>query len=264
MDSNSGDQVLYQLLPFGIQNKVSFLLNPPSCDKDWKALAAEFGFTIEEVNSISCANDPTMQLFRHWEIKYEKRLALSFVLDSLKHIGRDDAIDDINEYINNNRNIEISSDTLQVSTSLSGDFTRLDEYDVFISYAKDDIEFAKLIVQHLEEKSKFKVCIDIRDFLPGYNNLEQIYSVIEKKCRKVIVILSPNFNKSRDCDLQAKIALSFSFESQKHKVIPILYEKCEIPHVLKYLTRLDYNDPYTKSYFWPRLINAINVQYTST
>ncbi|XP_065681416.1 myeloid differentiation primary response protein MyD88-A-like [Hydra vulgaris] len=259
MDCINKDQILYQSLPSSIWRQVSFLLNPICDGKDWKALAAVFNFTMEEVNGLSIACDPTMELFKYYEVKYDKKVTLCYVIESLQYIGRKDVVDDIFEYINNNNFIENDNQGLQYPITHVGNFTLNDNYDVFISYAKDDISFAKLIKNRLEKENGFKVCIDYCDFLPGYNPFEQVCSVIIEKCKKVIVILSPNFNKSSYCQTHAKIASSSLLEGNKHKVIPILYEKCEIPLVLKYFSRLDCTDPHTSSYFWPCLIKAINV-----
>ncbi|XP_065660881.1 myeloid differentiation primary response protein MyD88 isoform X3 [Hydra vulgaris] len=258
MDCINKDQLLYQSLSYPIMSQVSFLLNPICDNKDWRALAGVFDFTMEEVNGLLSACDPTMELFKYYELKYGKKVTLSYVIESLNNIGRKDVVQDIFKYINDNNFIENDNQDLQCSITHVSNFTLNDNYDVFISYAKDDINFAKLIKNRLENEYGYKVCIDYCDFLPGYNPFEQLCSVIEEKCRKVIVILSPNFNKSNNCQTQAKIALSLSFEFNKNKVIPILYKKCEMPRILKLLTRLDCTDPNTTPYFWTRLITAIN------
>ena len=85
-----------------------------------------------------------------------------------------------------------------------------ENYDVFISYARADKEFAKEILEVLENKFHITACIDYRDFLPGVNKLEQIAQVIEKQCRTVIVIYSEDYFNCELCDYQAKIAMSFS------------------------------------------------------
>ncbi|XP_047132228.1 myeloid differentiation primary response protein MyD88 isoform X2 [Hydra vulgaris] len=260
MDCINKDQILNQSLLYPIMSQVSFLLNPICDGKDWRALAGVFDFTMEEVNILSSACDPTMELFKYYESKYGKKVTFTYVIESLQNIGRKDITLEIYKYTNDNNFIENKNQDLQYSVTQVNNFTLNNSYDVFISYAKDDISFAKLIKNRLENENGFKVCIDYCDFLPGYNPFEQICSVIEEKCRKVIVILSPNFNESNNCQTQAKIALSLSFEFNKNKVIPILYKKCEIPRILKLLTRLDCTDPYTSPYFWTRLITAINKQ----
>lgn len=55
-----------------------------------------------------------------------------------------------------------------------------------------------------------KVCINYRDFLVGADPLETAAKAIEEQCRKVLVILSENFNRCEEADFQAKVALSLS------------------------------------------------------
>ena len=85
-----------------------------------------------------------------------------------------------------------------------------ESYDVFISYAKADNAFATELLENLEDKFHITVCIDYRDFLPGVNRLEQITEVIEKRCRKVVVIFSQDYFDCESCDFQAKVAMSLS------------------------------------------------------
>lgn len=85
-----------------------------------------------------------------------------------------------------------------------------ESYDVFISYARADVEFAKEILTTLEGRYHITACIDFRDFLPGVHHLEQIVEVIEERCRKVLVILSEDYVECEKCDFQAKVAMSLS------------------------------------------------------
>ena len=85
-----------------------------------------------------------------------------------------------------------------------------ESYDVFISYAKADLEFAKEILQTLEDQYHITACIDYRDFLPGFHPLDQVVEVIENRCKKVIVIFTQEFFDCENCEFQAKVAMSLS------------------------------------------------------
>ena len=54
------------------------------------------------------------------------------------------------------------------------------EYDVFISYANPDAEFAEGVLCPTLEKEEFKCLIHVRDFLPGLPITEQISNAIGK------------------------------------------------------------------------------------
>ena len=84
-------------------------------------------------------------------------------------------------------------------------------YDAFVCYARQDIGFAREILKRMEsEPYHMRLCIDYRDILPGGANLSTVVHVIEKRCRKIVVILSEFFNNDEDADFQAKIGLSLS------------------------------------------------------
>ena len=86
-----------------------------------------------------------------------------------------------------------------------------DRYDVFIAYAQPDRPFADELVKKLEGPPyNLKVCIDYRDFLRGNDPSAAAAQAIEKYCRKVLLILSENFNRCERADFQANVALSLS------------------------------------------------------
>ena len=88
-----------------------------------------------------------------------------------------------------------------------------EEYDAFICYGKGDFEFAEEVCSKLEsEPYNLKICIDLRDILPASNFTKEaiMANVISRRCKKVLIILSENFNRSEDADFQGKIALNLS------------------------------------------------------
>ena len=89
-----------------------------------------------------------------------------------------------------------------------------EEYDAFLCYGKGDQGFAQEVCRTLEEEPyKLKICIDIRDIIHTGGNFSQeavMASVISARCKKILVILSENFNRSEDADFQAKVALNLS------------------------------------------------------
>jgi len=84
-------------------------------------------------------------------------------------------------------------------------------YDAMVCYTRADQTFVNFLLQTLERSPyHLKLCIDYRDILPGGNELSVIVDVIEKRCRKVIVVISKDFEKDVNADFQAKIALGLS------------------------------------------------------
>ena len=72
-------------------------------------------------------------------------------------------------------------------------------FDAFVSYADEDIIFVKdKLIQQLEEREGFKLCIHHRDFIPGCSIDENILNGIHYS-RKVIFVISNSFLQSRWC-----------------------------------------------------------------
>ena len=87
------------------------------------------------------------------------------------------------------------------------------KYDALLVYADEDQSFAEQLVSILEAAPyNLKICIEYRDMVPGGCQFEKFAVIIEKVCRKIILILSKNFTELRDGKpiFQAKLALSLS------------------------------------------------------
>ena len=92
-------------------------------------------------------------------------------------------------------------------------FLGLPTYDALLIYAPEDQEFANEILKKLEGSPyNMQVCIKYRDFVSGGCKYEKAAEIIEKRCKKILLILSENFTKLDDGEesFQAKIALNLS------------------------------------------------------
>ncbi|CAB4009140.1 myeloid differentiation primary response 88-like, partial [Paramuricea clavata] len=131
-------------------------------------------------------------------------------------------------------------------------------FDGFICYAKEDRSFALEILTRLEAPPYCrKICIDFRDYVPGNCRLDQTAKIIEHRCKHLVAILSPNFTNSSNAGFQVRIALNLSPDFDQRRVIPILYENCDIPEILKPIYHLNYGDSSEHPYFWKKLAVAL-------
>ena len=104
------------------------------------------------------------------------------------------------------------------------------------------------------EKRGLKVCIDIRDFMPGEAIVQNIVDAIYGS-RKTVAVLSPNYVKSDWCkdELQRAITLGIT----RHQVVPILYKPCKVPRLLLDKTYLDWTNEEVKPHFWDLLYKSL-------
>ncbi|XP_062594650.1 toll-like receptor 2 [Saccostrea cucullata] len=101
------------------------------------------------------------------------------------------------------------------------------DYDAFVIYAEEDQAFVhEILVPTLEDREGYHLCIHYRDFQVGKLIADNIVNSIQKS-RKVIVILSNSFAKSKWCDFELIIAQNRLILEQNNLLVVILIEKIE-------------------------------------
>ena len=96
-----------------------------------------------------------------------------------------------------------------------------------LSFAFDENEIPWVQNQMLpiiEERSNLKCCVHKRDFVPGNAIVDNI-CVNMHKSRKVILVMSEAFLRSKWCQFEFKMAHSLSVERGTHMLIFVLLKK---------------------------------------
>ncbi|XP_069384926.1 uncharacterized protein [Paralichthys olivaceus] len=116
-----------------------------------------------------------------------------------------------------------------------------DSYHVFISYSSSDYQWTHSIISQLESWGLY-VCYHERDFTPGRTVLENMSQCIQES-QKVLLVLSPEFVRSRWCLLEANMSL-FRDCLERKPIVPVLLQSgVSVPLHLCHLTYLEANDP---------------------
>ncbi|XP_047195734.1 toll-like receptor 1 [Hippoglossus stenolepis] len=116
-----------------------------------------------------------------------------------------------------------------------------ESYHVFISYSSSDHQWTHSIISQLESCGLY-VCYHERDFTPGRTVLENMSQCIQES-QKVLLVLSPEFVRSRWCLLEANMSL-FRDCLERKPIIPVLLQPgVSVPLHLCHLTYLEANDP---------------------
>lgn len=83
------------------------------------------------------------------------------------------------------------------------DVTRLNQgldtqnYDSFVVFADEDIDFATELIETMEKQYGLKLCVRERDLIAGLPfEHKAIIELISERCNRLIVILSPAYLKS--------------------------------------------------------------------
>ncbi|XP_053569754.1 myeloid differentiation primary response protein MyD88 [Bombina bombina] len=265
-------------LNYTVRNKLSLYLNPSAIvAADWTRLAEELEYDYLEIKNFQRAENPTLKLLEDWEKKCF-RATVGGLLEKLKNIERNDVLTDLEplleadciKYLRKQRELSLPppiQDQTVDSSGSCGLTTRDDPagnmpelFDAFICYCPQDIEFVQEMIRQLEQKSyHLKLCVFDRDVLPGSCLWSITSELIEKRCKKMVVIISDDYFDSNECDFQTKFALSLCPGAREKRLIPVKYKpmKRPFPNILRFITVCDYTNQSTKSWFWERLAKAL-------
>ncbi|XP_004704133.1 myeloid differentiation primary response protein MyD88 [Echinops telfairi] len=267
-----------------VRRRLSLFLNAQSLvAADWTALAEELGFEYLEIRQLQAYPNPTGRLLDDWQGRPDA--SVGRLLELLAKLGRRDVLEelgpsieeDCQKYLLKQQEAE-SEKPLQVAAvdssvprtaKLTG-ITTLDDplgqmperFDAFICYCPSDIQFVQEMIQQLEQTNyRLKLCVSDRDVLPGTCVWSIASELIEKRCRRMVVVVSDDYLQSNECDFQTKFALSLCPGAHQKRLIPIKYKamKKEFPSILRFITVCDYTNPCTKSWFWNRLAKALSL-----
>lgn len=271
-------------LNVGVRRRLSLFLNvrlPVAAD--WTLLAEEMGFEYLEIRQLETRPDPTGSLLDAWQGR--PGATVGRLLEMLATLDREDILRELLPHIENDckkyitkQQMQESEKPLQVARvessvpqtkELEG-ITTLDDplgqtpelFDAFICYCPNDIEFVQEMIRQLEQTDyRLKLCVSDRDVLPGTCVWSIASELIEKRCRRMVVVVSDDYLQSKECDFQTKFALSLSPGVQHKRLIPIKYKamKKDFPSILRFITICDYTNPCTKSWFWTRLAKALSL-----
>ncbi|XP_006634260.1 myeloid differentiation primary response protein MyD88 isoform X1 [Lepisosteus oculatus] len=264
-----------------VRKKLSLYLNPKTTvAADWTTLAETMGFDYLEIKNFDQYQDPTKKILDEWMSRCPEA-TVGKLIQMLNEAGREDVITDLKPIIDKDckdylRKKQMKEPPVQVPEVTScgprtqeiNGITVLDDpmghmpemFDAFICYCQNDIEFVHEMIRQLEQTEyKLKLCVFDRDVLPGTCVWTITSELIEKRCKRMVVVISDDYLDSECCDFQTKFALSLSPGARSKRLIPVVYKtmKKQFPSILRFLTLCDYTKPCTKSWFWIRLAKAL-------
>ncbi|KAM3932772.1 uncharacterized protein RB166_005812 [Leptodactylus fuscus] len=130
--------------------------------------------------------------------------------------------------------------------------TENDTYHVFMSFSAADSTWVHWLIQKLEATfPSIQICTHDRDFTAGKTIIENMTECIQNS-QKMLIVLSPDFVRSRWCLFEAN--LSMFQDCMSHKVIvPVMLKPCPMPLYLSHLTYLEVED----EQFFEKLCNRL-------
>nr|XP_020457941.1 myeloid differentiation primary response protein MyD88 [Monopterus albus] len=266
-----------------VRKKLGLYLNPKNTvAADWMAVAEAMDFTYLEIKNYEAFENPTKRVLENWQAQ-SSDASVGKLLSILTEVERNDILEDLRPLIDEDvrkylENVKKAAeppvqvhevDSCVPRTPERFGITREDDpngapelFDAFICYCESDFEFVHEMIRELEQTDyKLKLCVFDRDVLPGSCVWTITSELIEKRCKRMVVVISDEYLESEACDFQTKFALSLCPGARNKRLIPVVYKTMTkpFPSILRFLTKCDYTRPCTQSWFWVRLAKALSL-----
>lgn len=113
------------------------------------------------------------------------------------------------------------------------------EYDVFISYARENNKELELFEKELiRSRPNIRIFLDRKDIDIGSPWQPQIFESLDK-CRKVVVFFSPDYLRSKVCKEEFNIAWIRCRETDQEILFPLYLYSTNLPTYMKYRNYFD-------------------------
>ncbi|XP_030625377.1 myeloid differentiation primary response protein MyD88 isoform X1 [Chanos chanos] len=271
-------------LNINVRKRLSLFLNPTNTvASDWMTIAEMMGFSYLEIKNYEKRENPTKSILDDWQARCAEANVGKF-LSILEEADRKDILSELKNSIDDNcrmylekqkereeppvqvpevdswvsRNSESQAITIRDSPLGPSPET----FDAFICYCQSDFPFVDEMIRQLEQTEySLKLCVFDRDVLPGTCVWTITGELIERRCKRMVVVISDDYLESDACDFQTKFALSLCPGARSKRLIPVVYKpmKRPFPSILRFLTVCDYTRPCTQAWFWIRLAKALSL-----
>jgi len=122
--------------------------------------------------------------------------------------------------------------------------TPVPSYDLFLSYTTQDRDFVERLATDLSARA-LTVWWDQPEIEAGGSIVASIEHGLARS-RRFAVVLSPSSRQSSWVANETEAAIALENERRESLVIPILYQTCEVPVLLKHRKRVDFSASYEK------------------
>ncbi|XP_077410086.1 myeloid differentiation primary response protein MyD88 [Vanacampus margaritifer] len=266
-----------------VRKQLSLYLNPRNMvAADWTMVAEAMGFSYLEITNYQTVPNPTERVLEDWQA-CSTEATVGHLLSILENVERKDVVEDLRPLMEEDvrkykeslkkravRPLQVPEvDSCIPRTPERSGLTLGDDpegspelFDAFICYCKSDITFVHEMIRELEQTDhRLKLCVFDRNVLPGSCVWTITSELIEKRCKRMVVVISDEYIESDACDFQTKFALSLSPGARNKRLIPVVYKSMtkQFPRILSFLTVCDYTNQYTKTWFWERLAKALSL-----
>jgi hypothetical protein len=115
-------------------------------------------------------------------------------------------------------------------------------HGIFLSHTREDKPFVYRLKAVLNKRGVNDVWVDEAEIMVGDSLIKKIEDAITK-ARYFGVVLSPRSVRSRWVKKELEVAMNMELKSDSVIVLPLLFEKCEIPPFLEGKVYADFTSP---------------------
>lgn len=139
------------------------------------------------------------------------------------------------------------------------DATREKYHGVFLSHTGDDKPFVRRLRDDLQAHGVERVWVDEAEIEIGDSLITKIEEGM-KLCRFIAVVLSPRSIKAPWVKKELDVAMNREIGGGDVVVLPLLYEKCDLPEFLKGKLYADFTDPDTYDDVLAKLLRRLRIR----
>ena len=259
--------------------RVKLLLTEDGKASDWRGLAelAELA-SGNAYRKIEQAGDPVKETFSQWKMRTGATVGKFCLM--LQQIDRwdvlDDNLDKMEEDVrlaektarlkgldlNELSSVEVEKAeqalTLDDLASLAQG-APLSTYDAFVLYGQADEAFVEEVLVPNLEAQGLRVILKDRDLLGGTFEHAAVMQLIKDRCRTLIPVFSQDFVNSNMNSFLTTFAQHCGLEERRRKLVPLVFERCQIPENLNIYHKSRY-EPTNRKWFWEKLVKSVHPQ----
>ncbi|KAH6934519.1 hypothetical protein HPB50_024745 [Hyalomma asiaticum] len=240
------------------------LLLGPSGHRDWRGLALLAGFSCDEVELLKeQGKSPTASLLDLWDARLGSTVGR--LVQNLMCLERYDVLDDIGAELLS----KMCTFFCVCMCHLNGDNrTNFNSgtpiYDAFVCYTSEDWPFVEMLIDKLESLG-LRLFLPKRDLKAGVLQYSTFYELMEKWCRKTIIVFSPDFLQSQECRVQQRFIESINIEQAQQKLIPVVIKQCQLDGTVRMISKINLCDNSSKlaEWGWKKLIESVRCEGNS-
>ena len=133
-------------------------------------------------------------------------------------------------------------------------------YDAYICYTEEDTDYARELIPLLEAR---QCRVATRDHLmAGPLEHDALAELIDERCRMVVIIVTPNFVRSKTCEFPTKFAHELSIHDDGKRIIPVIYEPCDykdLPYSIRHRSKVDMTRRETLQWEFDKLFKSLGL-----